>query len=109
MSDETTEASTQASKQRAKDLETEVLVDLPEEHKAKFIEDQAANQPDENFGLAETHAIRNPGHSVVTILSLDIKEDGSAGTVLMIACNGSPDKFMNDERDCIWHTIVPIP
>ena len=78
------------------------------EPEAELAADQEANQPDENFGLAEQHAIQRPGHSVTVIQDLSIGKDGVAETVLLVTCNGTPAGFMNDERDCTWYQVVKL-
>ena len=66
----------------------------------KQINDQPLVMP------AESHAIMHPGHSVTVITDARTREDGSGEEyrVLIAACNGTPENFMQlgVERDCDW-------
>jgi hypothetical protein len=59
------------------------------------------------WGLAESHAMKNPGHSVVVIQ--DKSFDNPDQVVIRVACNGSPDLFLTGVRECEYWQEVPIP
>jgi hypothetical protein len=77
--------------------------------KAKPAEEEVDLSRPEWRGVSEDHAIDFPGHSVTTILGLSINEDGEGIAVLRVACNGSPDAYINGERDCEWYEEIPLP
>jgi hypothetical protein len=58
------------------------------------------------WGLAESHALHNHGHSVTVIL--DRSFDNPDVRVIRIACSGSPERFMDGGRDCDYWEEVPI-
>jgi hypothetical protein len=60
---------------------------------------------------AETHAIMHPGHSVTVITDTRTRDHtGEEYRVLVAACNGTPENFMQlgVERDCDWTTELEL-